>query len=244
MKDYVIFTDATADIPAQLLEECSIEYLPMDYTINGQVITCPGGACSMNDYNFYNRLRQGEAATTSQISPETYSRYFTPVLKQGKDILYLCFSSGLSGSIQSANIAKTDLAEQFASANITIVDSLAATCGEGLLVLSAAKNKKDGLSLQENEQWLLKNRSRVCHWFTVDDLMFLKRGGRIPATTALLGAALQIKPVMHVDETGHLVNVSKVRGRRSSLDALVQKFAQGATNPAAQVPLISHGDCL
>lgn len=166
------------------------------------------------------------------------------MLAEGEDVLYIAFSSGLSGTCQSAFIAKQQLEEQFPGRRVEVFDSLAASMGEGLLVYLAAQQQKAGLTLDQLLAWLKENVLHLCHWFTVDDLNHLKRGGRVSAATALVGTMLGIKPVLHVDDEGHLIPVSKVRGRKQSLDELVRKMAETVLDPAGQTVFISHGDCL
>ena len=173
---------------------------------------------------------------------QTFLDTFTPILESGRDILYLAFSSGLSGTYNGSVIAANDLMEKYPGSKVISVDTLAASVGEGLLVYTAAKKREEGLSLDELAQWVTDNRLHLCHWFTVDDLNHLKRGGRISPAVAIIGTALGIKPVMHVDDEGHLIPVSKVRGRRKSLDALVEHMAETCDKPESQTIFIGHGD--
>lgn len=244
MAEYQIITDSTTDLSAEMIREMDLQVIPLCYVIDGK--TChniPGGG-EMTDHEFYELLRAGKMSTTAQINVEEFITYFSAVLEQGKDVLYLAFSSGLSGTCQSALIAKNELAEKYPDRRIEVFDTLCASMGEGLLVYHAAAKKQAGQSIDEVLAWLRENVLRLCHWFTVDDLNHLKRGGRVSAATALLGTALGIKPVLHVDNEGHLINVSKARGRRQSLDALVKRMEETAIDPAEQVVFISHGDCL
>lgn len=198
----------------------------------------------MDEPAFYNKLRAGVMSTTTQVNSEEFIQVFTPVLEAGDDILYIAFSSGLSGTCQSAHLAKKELEQKFPGRRIEVFDSLCASMGEGLLVYHAATRKNNGASLDEVLAWLKENVLHLCHWFTVDDLNHLKRGGRVSTATALVGTMLGIKPVLHVDDEGHLIPVSKVRGRKQSLDALVKKMEETAIDPQDQVIFISHGDCL
>ena len=166
-----------------------------------------------------------------------------PILQAGEDILYLAFSSGLSGTCQSAYMAKEELSARYPDRKIYVVDSLAASMGEGLLAYYASKMQLEGKTIDEVYQWLQDNKLHLCHWFTVDDLNHLKRGGRVSSAAALFGTMLGIKPVLHVDDAGHLIPVAKIRGRRQSLDSLVAHMEQTVTNPEEQVIFISHGDC-
>lgn len=244
MADYQIFTDSTTDISPEMIADLDLQVIPLCYTMAGETYqNIPGGG-EMDDHTFYEKLRSGVASTTAQINSEEFIQRFTPVLESGKDILYLAFSSGLSGTCQSAMIAKRELAEAFPERRVEVFDTLCASMGEGLLVYYAAMMKKEGKTMDELLDWLKENVLHLCHWFTVDDLNHLKRGGRVSATTALVGTMLGIKPVLHVDNEGHLIAMSKVRGRKQSLDALVRKMEETATNPSEQTVFISHGDCL
>lgn len=239
---YVIFTDATVDLPREDIERYEIQMLPMAYRLGGQESFYDGSWDEARVCAFYERLRGGEMATTSQIAPGTYEEFFTPWLEKGMDILYVSFSSGLSGTYQSATVASQMLMERFPDRKVIAVDSLGATFGEGLAVLHAAQNREQGISIEENAEQVRGRVLRNVHWFTVDDLMFLKRGGRISAATAILGTTLQIKPVMHVDDEGHLIPVEKAQGRRASLKALARKMRDTGVDLEKQTVYIGHGD--
>ncbi len=239
---YVIFTDATADLPQEDFLRNEIQVLPMAYRLGGQEFLFEGGWDEARVCAFYERLRGGEAATTSQIAPGIYEEFFTPWLEKGMDVLYVCFSSGLSGTFQSANISAPMLMERFPGRKVIAVDSLGATFGEGLAVLQAAKNREQGMTIEENADWIGGHVLNNVHWFTVDDLMFLKRGGRISAATAIIGTTLQIKPVMHVDDEGHLIPAEKAQGRRTSLKALARKMRDTGVGLEGQTVYIGHGD--
>ena len=188
--------------------------------------------------------RAGEMATTAAVNVADYTSVLEPLLEQGKDVLVLAFSSGLSATYQSSVIAVEELRARFPERKIFTVDTLCASLGQGLLVYLAAKKQQAGASIEEVRDWAEENKLHLCHWFTVDDLHFLKRGGRISAATAVLGSMLHIKPVLHVDDEGHLINMGKARGRGASLTALVDHMEETAIDPASQVVFISHGDCL
>lgn len=239
---YVVFTDATADLPRDDFEMYEIRSIPMPYRLGGQDFIYDGTWSEERLHAFYNWLRAGETVSTSQIAPSTYEEAFAPWLDKGIDVLYVSFSSGLSGSIQSANIAAQSLMERYPGRKVAVCDSLGATFGEGLAVLQAAKNRADGMSIEENAAWINGHVLKNVHWFTVDDLMFLKRGGRISAATAILGTTLQIKPVMHVDDAGHLIPVEKAQGRRTSLKAIAKKMKESGVGLEAQTVYIGHGD--
>lgn len=239
---YVILTDSTVDLPAELAKELGITVVPLGYTINKRSCKDNPLAPSMPYKAFYDLLRQGETSITTQVNITEWADTAEPFLKQGKDVLIIAFSSGLSGTYQSARIAAEELSEAYPDRKILAVDSLSASMGEGLLVWHAVQRQNAGMDIEELAQWLLDNRLRMCHWFTVDDLNHLKRGGRISGAVALIGSVLGIKPVMHVDDEGHLIPVSKIRGRRQSLDALVDKMAESYDATEPQTVFISHGD--
>ncbi len=243
MAGYRIITDSTTDITPEMIQELGIDVIPMCYTLEGQTYrNVPGGG--MASKAFYDKLRGGSMSTTAQVNPEGFIEAFTPILEGGEDVLYIAFSSGLSGTCQSAFLAKQELAGRFPQRRVEVFDSLSASMGEGLLVYLAAQRKQEGLTLDGLLEWLRENVLHLCHWFTVDDLNHLKRGGRVSATAALVGTMLGIKPVLHVDDEGHLIPVSKVRGRKQSLNELVRKMEETAIEPAKQTVFISHGDCL
>ena len=183
-------------------------------------------------------------ATTSAVNVDQYAQMIEPMLQQGKDVLVMAFSSALSATYNSSRLAVEELAEKYPERKVYTVDTKCASLGQGLLVWLAARQREQGRSIEEVRDWVEENKQRVCHQFTVDDLGFLKRGGRISATTAVVGSMLHIKPVLHVDDEGRLVTVGKVRGRHAALKELVDKMEQGAVHPEEQTVFISHGDCL
>lgn len=244
MNDYVIVTDANTDLTPQMVEELEIAVMPMQFSILGKNYLLYPDNREMDIKEFYDLIRKGNMAATAQLNPNDIIQAFTPYLEEGKDLIYIAFSSGLSGTYASARMAKDELCRLFPKRKIIIVDSLAASMGEGLLVWHAVRQKRAGLDIEQLEQWVLDNRNHLCHWFTVDDLHHLKRGGRVSSATAVIGSALGIKPVLHVDDQGHLIPVKKVRGRRQSLDALVDMMQQTAVDPKRQTVFISHGDAL
>lgn len=243
MADYKIISDSTADLSVQLIEDADVHIIPMIYNIDGKDYSNSPYDSVQSAHEFYELLRNGKMSTTTQINMDTFINEFTPWLEKGLDILYICFSSGLSSTISSANLAVEDLKDKFPDRRIVVVDSLAASMGEGLLVyLAGMKKKQENLSLDELAKWVEDNRLHLAHWFTVEDLNHLKRGGRVSAAAALVGTMLNIKPVLHVDDEGHLIPVEKVRGRRTSLNSLVEHMEKTAVDPAGQVVFISHGD--
>lgn len=244
MGTYRIVTDSTTDLTPELIQELDVQVIPLCYMMGGKTYhNIPGGG-EMTEKEFYAKLRAGSMSTTTQVNSEEFLHVFTPLLEAGQDVLYIAFSSGLSGTFQSAVLAREELKQRFPDRRLEVFDSLCASMGEGLLVYHAAKLRQAGKSLDEVLAWLKENVLNLCHWFTVDDLNHLKRGGRVSTATALVGTMLGIKPVLHVDDEGHLIPVSKVRGRKQSLDALVRRMEDTVLDPADQMVFISHGDCL
>ena len=241
MSAYKIITDSCADLTPGLIAALDISTIPLTVLFKGE---------NRNDCvddsikEVYDGLRNGEVATTAAANPDGWASVMEPALQAGQDVLVLAFSSGLSTTYQSAVIAASDLAEKYPQRKILVVDTLCASLGQGLLVWHACKKRDEGLSLEELCAWVEENKLHICHWFTVDDLMYLKRGGRVSAATALVGTMLQIKPVLHVDNEGHLINVAKSRGRKASIDALAKKVGELGGSFDNSTCFISHGDCL
>ena len=240
--DYRIYTDATADLPEQLATELGVNVIPMEVDVGGKTYLFDPSGKELSPATFYEKCRAGQSATTSQITKFRFEEIFSPVLEAGEDILYIAFSSALSGTYEAACLAASALAKKYPERRLVVVDSRAASLGEALLVYHAAKRKASGMTIDEVEAWILANRDHVCHWFTVEDLMHLKKGGRVSATAAVMGTMLQIKPVLHVDNEGRLIPVSKVRGRRSSLKALVKEMEKTHLAQENDLIIIGHGD--
>ena len=243
MRDFVLMTDSCCDMTAGMAEELGLEVVPLSLEMGGQVYRNWLDGRDIAFETFYNCIRAGETATTAAVNVGAFTERMRPILAAGKDVLCISFSSALSTTYQSAAIAAEDLRSEFPEAKILVVDSLCASLGQGMLVYLCAQERQKGKSVEEVHAFAEAAKGQVCHWFTVDDLNHLKRGGRINAATALFGTMLSIKPVMHVDDTGHLVPVSKARGRRPSLLALVDRMAETALDPAHGPVFISHGDC-
>lgn len=241
MSKYVIFTDSAADIPAEVLAEGQVEVIPMSYELNEQSLVHKDPA-DWDSKEFYDRLRDGGSGRTSQIPPVVYMENFEGKLKGGFDILYLSLSSGLSSTWDSARLAASDLMEEYPDRKVISVDSHAATGGQGILTMLALENQKKGMSLEENAEWLEENRNNVCHWFTVDDLDFLKRGGRISPTIAWIGGKLKIKPVLRIAEDGKLSIAEKARGTKAAMNCIVGKYKEAELNPEMPYVFICHGD--
>ncbi len=243
MSKYLLYTDSNTDLSPELVQQMDVQVIPMLFDMDGQSYYNYPDNHEMDPHDFYQALQGGKVCTTSQVSINRFVEIFEPELQQGNDILYLAFSSGLSGTFNSSRLALEELREKYPDRRIRTVDTLAASMGQGLLVYLAAQKRQQGMDLDELGDWVEENRLKLCHWFTVDDLMFLKRGGRVSGAAAVVGTMLGIKPVLHVDDEGHLIPMEKVRGRRASLDALVKHMAETAINPAEQTIFISHGDC-
>ncbi len=244
MADYRIITDSTTDLSEEMVKELDVQVVPLHFTIDGKTYGNYPDERELSSTEFYRKLRAGQQSTTAQINPEMFVEIFKPILEAGEDILYVGFSSGLSGTFQASQFAAEELKSQYPERKIYCVDTLAASMGEGLLVFYAANMKKDGASIDDIKSWLDENILKLAHWFTVDDLFHLKRGGRVSAAAAVFGSMLNIKPVLHVDDEGHLIPFAKARGRRKSLDFLVEKMDETAIDAKNQTVFISHADAI
>ncbi len=236
-----IITDTCCDFPQSVYDEMNLKAVPLSIRYREQEYH---SFTEEQIRDFYNGLRAGEVATTAAVNPEGWAAAMEPVLAAGEDVLVLAFSSGLSTTYQSAVIAAGDLQEKYPQRKICVVDTLCASLGQGLLVWYACKKQSEGMELQGVADWCEANKLNLCHWFTVDDLMYLKRGGRVSAATALLGTMLQIKPILHVDDEGHLISVGKARGRKASIGELVNKAVELGLPGENETMFISHGDCI
>ena len=243
MKDYVILTDSCCDLSAEMAEELELRVLPLSFVMEGKEYFNHLDYRDISAKDFYSRVRGGALGTTSAINVAVFTEVMTELVSQGKDVLCIAFSSGLSTTYQSAAIAAGEVMNAHPGSKVLVCDSRAASLGQGMLVYQAAKMRQQGKSMDEVRDWAEQNKLRQCHWFTVNDLFFLKKGGRVSAATAVVGTMLQIKPVLHVDDEGHLINVAKARGRKASLTALVDKVGELADDPASQTMFISNSDC-
>lgn len=244
MNDFIITTDTTSDLPADYVKEHHIGMLSLSYTINGSTYTWEN---PLPVKDFYDCMREGSLPTTSQANPAEAGAMFESILTgQNADILHIAFSSGLSGSYNSAKIAALELQEKYPGRRIIVIDSLCASLGEGLLVHKAVTMKEQGCSILEVADWLEENKLHLVHNFTVNDLFHLYRGGRVSKTAAFVGTMISLKPILHVDDEGHLIPLSKVRGRKKSLLALVDAMDKqlGSWRDKNDVVFISHGDCI
>ena len=239
MNDYVLITDSTIDLPVKVLETLNIEVIPMTFVMDEKVFVDG----SMSPKEFYESLRNKVMPATSQISPSVYAEQFSKFAKEGKDILYVCFSSGLSGTYNSALIAAKEVMNNYPECKIVVVDSLCASIGEGVLVYEIALKKNKGATLEELVDWAEKNKLNICHWFVVDDLKHLQRGGRVSQSVALLGSMMNIKPVLILDDVGKLKLVEKVRGKLKAADYMISQIEKHAKDVHLQTIYIVHGDC-
>ena len=238
---YQIITDSCCDFTPEQYKQFHLNFVPLTIMYKNEPHEDFLDEKSIKIV--YDGLRNGETASTSAVNPDGWARAIEPVLAAGKDALVMAFSSGLSTTYQSAVIAAEDLKEKYPDRKVIVIDTLCAAHGQGLLVWYACRKRDEGLTLEEVAAWVEDNKLHLCHWFTVDDLMYLKRGGRVSATTALVGTMLNIKPVLHVDNAGKLINVSKSRGRKAAIEALAKKLGELGQGYDNETVFISHGDC-
>ena len=244
MSEYVIMTDSCCDLPGDLAAELELEVLPLRLELKGREYRNYLDGREIGFKAFYDQVRAGEMPVTSAVNVGEFEEAMRPILEAGRDILCLCFSSALSTTYQSACIAAKGLSEEFPERTVRVLDTRCASMGQGLLVWLCAQEKRRGLSLIELTDYVETTKGWICHWFTVDDLNHLKRGGRVSAAAALFGTMLSVKPVLHVDGEGRLIPMEKCRGRKASLLALVDHMEKTAMDPAGQTVFLSHGDCL
>lgn len=242
MNEYVIYTDSGSDIRPEQLAAWGVPYRSLTFRFNDAETEYSNN--DMEIKTFYDKMRAGGVAKTAAVNSESFTVEFEKILAAGNDLLYIGFSSGLSTTYNSGRLAAEALREKYPDRKILTVDSLAASAGQGLLVYLVLQKKQAGATIEEAAAYAEEIKLNICHWFTVDDLVYLKRGGRVSPTAAFFGNALGIKPVMHVDNEGHLVNVTKVRGRKSAIAALAAKYGETALDPENGTIFISHADCL
>ena len=239
MNEFVIITDSSCDLPASVAEAMGVQVIPLEVNMEGNI--------KLNNEidikEFYAYLREKHGAKTSAVNMDRFIETFETYVADGKDLLYIGFSSGLSATYMAGKNACEELSEKYPDRKIIAVDSLCASLGQGLLVKYAVDKKNAGATIEEVAEYVESEKWHLAHWFTVDDLFFLKRGGRVSAATAVLGTVLQFKPVLHVDNEGHLINMTKVRGRNASIKALLDMMKETAISPETQTVYISHGDC-
>lgn len=244
MREYVLMTDSCCDLPDQMAKDLQLEVLPLTMHMDGQDYPNTLDGAAISNEEFYRRIRAGKMATTSAVNVGQFEDAMSAILEQGKDILCISFSSALSTTYQSACIAAESVQAKYPEGRIRVIDSLSASLGQGLLMyLTAHKKLEENLTLDQLGDWVEENKLHVCHWFTVDDLNYLKKGGRVSAATALVGTMLSIKPVMHTDNEGRLTMVGKARGRKASLKALLDAIERLAIEPEKQTMFICHADC-
>lgn len=241
MGEYIITVNSTVDLPKEWLEERNVPVIPLKYTIDDQTYDDMNG---LSAKEFFQKLRDGKMATTTQVNPEQAKDAFEPFLKEGKDILHLGFSSGLSGTYNSMRIAAEDLMEEYPDRTIIVIDTLCACLGEALLLYYALKKKEEGMDIRELAAWVEEHKLHICHDVTVDDLNHLHRGGRASKATAVVGTMVKIKPIIHMDNNGKLQVVGKERGRKKSLNKIVDMAAEQAKGWENDIIMITHGDCL
>ena len=241
MREIVITVNSTVDLPREWVEERNVPVIPLKYTIDGQTYTDMYG---LSGKEFFQKLREGKMSVTSQVNPDEAKEAFEPFLKEGKDILHLGFSSGLSGTYNSMRIAGEELSEEYPDAKIIVIDTLCACLGEGLLLYKVLKLKEAGKSIDEIAQWVEENKLHICHNVTVDDLNHLHRGGRVSKATAVLGTMVQIKPIIHMDNEGKLQVIAKERGRKKSLNKIVDMAVEQSKGWENDMVMITHGDCI
>ena len=241
MLNYQIITDSCCDFTKQQYADLNLRYVPLTLLYRGEA---QDGFTEPDELHaFYDSIRSGEMPTTSAVNPDGWERIMRPILEEGNDVLCLAFSSGLSTTYQSAVIAANELKEEFPGRTIHVVDTLCAALGQGLLVYHACKRRDAGMGLEELTAWVEENKHHLAHWVTVDDLNHLKRGGRVSATTALVGGLLNIKPIIHIDPNGKLDTVSKVRGRKAAIELLAGKVAELGEGYDNETVAVAHGDC-
>ena len=241
MSEYIIFTDSCCDVAPELLEQWGVPYASMTFTFDGEDKAYIN--TDITNKEFYDRMRQGACAKTAAINADTFANAFKPILAAGKDILYIAFSSGLSTTVNSAHMAAEDLKESYPDRKIVIVDTLAASAGGGLMVYMAMAKKREGASIEENAAHIESLIPQHCIWFTVDDLEYLKRGGRVSPLVAFAGSVLGIKPILQMDSEGHLIKVGTARGRKKAIETLANKYAELSYEERNTPIFVSHGDC-
>ena len=244
MREYIVISDSTADLPISVVKELEVPIVPFSYSIEEQVYEYYLDERDGDIANFYERLRKGAMPVTSQINPVMYQDFFEPYVKEGKDVLHLAFSSALSGTCNSMKIAAEELQEEYPEAKIVCVDSRSAAVGQGAFLYEIVRKKREGLDLDALAEWVKQTRGHVHHWFMVEDLFHLKRGGRVSTVEAMVGSALKIKPILSVDEEGKLVIRSKARGTNKAMEYLIAKTVEEGGDLSTLRAVIGHADCI
>ena len=243
LNNFIILTDSSCDLPASMAAEMQIEVLPLTLDLDGECYKNYLDGREIEFHDFYERAKTAKSMKTSAVNQQQFMDIMEPLVAAGNDVLYLGFSSGLSGTYNASVLAATELNEKYPNSKIITVDTLCASLGQGLFVYLCWKEKQAGKTIDEVAAYAEQIKLNLAHWFTVNDLFFLKRGGRVSATTAIVGSALAIKPVMHVDNEGHLIKVSTARGRKASIRALLSEMEKTGVDISNQHIFISHGDC-
>lgn len=241
MNPYTFFVDSSCDTPAEILEQWGVKCIDLTFRFVDTSTEYKNSEIDVAD--FYSNLRSGRDAKTSAANAEDFKAAFEADLSEGRDVFYLGFSSGLSTTFNSARIAARELSEKYPTRQIVVVDSLCASTGYGMLVYLTLRKLGEGATLEEAAAYAENMRPHMCHWFTVDDLNFLKRGGRISSVAAFVGTAIGIKPVLHMNDEGKLISRFNVRGRKKAVKALCDKMGELAVNPNEGPVYICHGDC-
>ena len=244
MRDYVIMTDSSCDLPASLANKMELAVLPLSVYIEDKQYINYLDEREISFAQIYAKLRTKCPAKTSAVNMNDFLAPMEEILQAGKDLLYIGFSSGLSGTYNAGAAAAQEMAEKYPDRTVLAVDSLCASLGQGLLVYHAWQQKQAGMGIVELKHWVEDNRLHLCHFFTIDDLMFLRRGGRVSGATAVVGSMLAIKPIMHVDDEGHLIKIGTARGRKASIRALADLAGERGIELKDQTIFISHGDCV
>ena len=241
MSEYIIMTDSTVDLPKEyLIEELQVPYIPLSYIMDGVTYEDMSG---LSGKEFFDKIRAGSLPTTSQVNPEQAKKALEPYVKEEKDILFIGFSSALSGTFNSIRMAAEELMEEYPERKIITVDSLCACLGEGLLVYKAVQLKRAGKSLEEVAKWTEENKLHICHNVAIDDLNHLHRGGRVSKTAAIMGTMIQIKPIIHMNDNGELQVIEKQRGRKKALQHIVNMAVEQSKGWENDIIMITHGDC-
>ena len=237
---FKIITDSCCDLPAEIVTALDLSVAPLSVEMDGRAYS----EGEMTPVELYDHLRNGKLPKTSAVNPDGWTAVIRPALEAGRDVLVLAFSSGLSATYQSAVIAAEELRDEFPDRKLIVIDTLCAAPGQGLLVYTAAQLRDSGKSIDETAAWVEEHKLKVCHWVTVEDLMHLKRGGRVSAATAVVGTMLSIKPIIRVDDNGKLESFAKARGRKAAMNQILDRMAETLDLSLSDTVFIGHGDCL
>lgn len=243
MSEYALFSDSTLDLTAECCEKYDINVIPMCVSIDGNLYKYTIDEKELSCADFYEKLKSGASCSTSQINYKDFKDSFEPVLKGGRDILYICFTSGMSSTFNTCNIAVNDLKQKYPDRKIVVIDSLSASIGEGVLVLNAAMKRQNGTDINTLAKWVEENATKACHWFVVEDLDQLKKGGRISAAAATFGKALGIRPLISVDMNGKLIPIAKIRGQQKVYSELISRLVADGVDTSEQTVIIGHANC-